>query len=718
VTPPRFTVTPASDPGVALVTIDVPGQPVNTFGSAAIGELEALLGPLADDATVVGLVLISGKPDSFIAGADIAEFARVTTADEGEAVSQAAHRCLDRVARYPKPIVAAIHGPCLGLGLELALACTWRVASDDPKTQLGLPEVQLGVIPGAGGCNRLPRAIGLRAALDIILAGKSERAAKALRLGLIDELVPHSILQRTAVQAARRIASEGKPRRRPGGGRGLGGAALDRNPLGRRIVYRSAAAQVRKRTGGHYPAPLRALEVVRAGLERGLEAGLAAEARAFGELAVSPVSRELVRIFFATTALKKDDGAGAGGRPREVTRLGVIGAGFMGAAIAGTAAASAGVEVRLKDADLPRVGRGIKAAVDLLRGRLARKRISRFEYERLAALVSGGVDEQGFDRAELVIEAVFEDLEVKRQVLARLEEVITPDAVFASNTSTIPITRIAQGARRPERVLGMHFFSPVDRMPLLEVIPGERTGAEAIVTAVRFGRRMGKTVIVVADRPGFWVNRILSPYLGEAGRLLMEGVPIEVLDRVMLRFGFPVGPATLLDEVGLDVAAKAAAVMHEAFGERMAPAPAIARLLESGRLGRKAGKGFFSYDRGKKGEPDPRVYDLLGVKPLAAVDEEEVERRLLYPLLNEAAAALAEGVVRQARDGDIGAVFGIGFPPFRGGPLRLIDALGAPAVAAGLEELARSHGPRFAPAAALAERAASGARYYAEDGPA
>jgi 3-hydroxyacyl-CoA dehydrogenase/enoyl-CoA hydratase/3-hydroxybutyryl-CoA epimerase len=706
----RFSVTLA-DPGIAVVTIDVAG-PVNVLGPPAMTELGGLLDRLETDGAVRGIVLTSGKADSFVAGADINEFVKIDSAATGEAMSRAGHEFLDRVERFRKPIVVAIHGACLGLGLELALCCAWRVATDDPKTQLGLPEVQLGILPGAGGCVRLPRLIGARAALDLILAGRSERSAKALRLGLIDELVPRSILVPTAVRAADRIAREGRARRAAAGG--VAAALLDGNPLGRRVVYRAALKQVLKKTGGHYPAPRRALDVVRAGLERGTAEGFRAEARAFGELAVSPVSRELVRLFFATTAIKKDEGAEAGAAAREVRRLGVVGAGFMGAAIAGTAVTAAKVEVRLKDADLPRVGKGIRTALDIVQGQLTRKRITRLEHQRLAAMVSGGSDYRGFERADLVIEAVFEDLEVKRKVLAELESVIAAEAVFASNTSTIPITRIAEGATHPERVLGMHFFSPVDRMPLLEVIPGARSGSGAVATAVRFGRRMGKTVIVVADRPGFWVNRILGPYLIEAARLVAEGIPIEVVDRAMVRFGFPVGPLTLLDEVGLDVVAKGGVVMHEAFGERMAPAPSVARMLEAGRIGRKAGRGFYHYDAGRKNGPDAGVYHLLGVKPLADVDPAEVERRLVYPLLNEAARALAEGVVPKPRDGDIGALFGIGFPAFRGGPLRMIDTLGAETVRATLERLAQAHGPRFAPCEALVAAAASGTRHYAD----
>jgi 3-hydroxyacyl-CoA dehydrogenase / enoyl-CoA hydratase / 3-hydroxybutyryl-CoA epimerase len=326
-------------------------------------------------------------------------------------------------------------------------------------------------------------------------------------------------------------------------------------------------------------------------------------------------------------------------------------------------------------------------------------------------LLSGSSDYSGFQRADLVIEAVFEDLDVKRKVLAEVESVVRPDAIFATNTSTIPIRRIAENARRPERVLGMHFFSPVERMPLLEVIPTEVTSGDTVVTAVRFGRRMGKTVIVVADRPGFWVNRILSPYLNEAGHLLQDGVPIPVIDQAMTAFGFPVGPVALLDEVGLDVADKAGSVMYEAFGERMKPAGALSRMLGATRLGRKNGRGFYKYREGHKAGVDSSVYPLLGVRPGEA-HSDLVQRRLLYAMLNEAAMACAEHVVRTPRDADIGAIFGIGFPAFRGGPLRMIDDLGAGRVVETLYQLQEQFGERFRPAASLLEMSRRSSRYY------
>jgi 3-hydroxyacyl-CoA dehydrogenase / enoyl-CoA hydratase / 3-hydroxybutyryl-CoA epimerase len=696
--------------GIAVISFDLPGEPVNKLTAAVRVELEALLIGFRDDPSTRAIVLISGKPDNFIAGADIEEFTALTSQDAAERLSFEGQETVSRVETLQKPVVAAIHGACLGGGLELALACHYRIATDHPKTQLGLPEVQLGLIPGAGGCQRLPRLIGARAALDMILTGKSERASKALRLGLVDEIVPKSILREVGIAAADRLARQGLPDRSHNSG--MADLLLDRTSAGRRLVYRAARKQVLKRTGGHYPAPLAALEAVQAGLERGIPAGLAEEHRAFGELAVGNVSRKLVQIFFATNALKKDDGVPPGtATPRQIRRLGIVGSGFMGSGIAGTAVLNVEVDTRLKDSDLDRVGKGLKAATRFLTERLEKRRLTRPQYERLTALLSGSADYSGFQRADLVIEAVFEDLDTKRRVLAEVEALIRPEAIFATNTSTIPIRQIAENARRPERVLGMHFFSPVERMPLLEIIPTAATSPDTVVTAVRFGRRMGKTVIVVADRPGFWVNRILSPYLNEAGHLLQEGVPIELIDSTMTRFGFPVGPVALLDQVGLDVAEKAGNVMHEAFGERMKPAGVLGRMLGATRLGRKNGRGFYRYKEGHKAGVDKGVYALLGVR-LTDADASLVQRRLVYAMLNEAAMACAENVVRSARDADIGAIFGIGFPAFRGGPLRMIDDVGAGRVVETLYQLQEQYGERFRPAPSLLEISRRSGRYY------
>jgi 3-hydroxyacyl-CoA dehydrogenase/enoyl-CoA hydratase/3-hydroxybutyryl-CoA epimerase len=694
---------------VAVVTLDIPGAPVNVLSSAVKNELEAEFARLQGDAGVTAVVLISGKPDNFIAGADIDEFTQFKTREEFDRLITEGQAMVNRIDEFPKPVVAAINGACLGGGYELALACDWRIATDHPKTTIGLPEVMLGLIPAAGGCQRLPRLIGASAALGIILPGRSEQGPRAFKLGMVDELVPRSILLETALKAATR----GKIPLRAARG-GMMGALLDRNPLGRRLVYSRARAGVLKKTAGNLPAPLAALDAVRVGLEQGMSAGLAEERKRFAELAVGEVSRKLVGIFFASNALKKDNGVapGVSATAHPVQRIGVVGSGFMGAGVAGTAVSTANVDVRLRDTELSRVGKGLKAASDILTGRLKRRRITKPEYERLIARLSGGSDYAGFQQADLVVEAVFEDLEVKRSVLAETERATAPETIFATNTSTIPIEAIAANAARPENVLGMHFFSPVDRMLLVEVIPTVRTAPDTIATTVQFGRRMGKTVIVVKDSPGFWVNRILTPYLNEAGYLLGEGVPMDVIDSAMFKFGFPVGPITLLDEVGLDVGAKAGGVMHQAFGERLAPSPVLASMLADKRLGRKNGRGFYLYRDGEKTGPDESVYDLLKLRPQAPADTRLIEQRLVYSMLNEAAMAAGEGVVRQARDGDIGAIFGFGFPPFLGGPLRYIDDLGAGNVVATLRQLEATYGIRFAPAASLVQMAERGGKFY------
>ena len=695
--------------GVAAVTLDTPGAPVNVISRVVKEELYELLAGLERDANVKAVAFFSGKPDNFIAGADIEEFVRLKSAADAEQLSRDGQALLDRVAAFTKPTVAAIHGSCLGGGLEFALACRYRIATDHPRTQIGLPEIQLGILPAAGGCQRLPRLIGARAALDMILAGKSERAAKAFRLGIVDELVPPAILQDVALAAARRLVQG--PYRRPSGG-GFLGALLDGNPAGRLVVFRMARRQVLAQTKGNYPAPLAALDAVRHGLSNGLKAGLQREAELFGQLAVSDVSRKLVQIFFATRELKKDLGAAGAPPPAEVRRLAVVGSGFMGAGIAGTTVVQAGIDVRLKDADLGRVAKGLLAARAIVNDRLTRRRITKFEHARLVALLSGSDQYAGFGGSELVIEAVFEDLAVKQQVLRECEAVLPASSVFASNTSTIPIARIAEASQRPEQVIGMHFFSPVARMPLLEVIPTPATSPQTVSTAVGFGRRLGKTVIVVKDAPGFWVNRILAPYMNEAAQLLTSGVRADEIDAVMVRFGFPVGPIALLDEVGIDVALHACQVLVAAYGDRLAPPPVLEALVQDGRLGRKAGKGFYTYLNGKKGDVDAAVYPLLGVQPNGGIPSAEIVQRLTYAMLNEAARAVAEGVVRTPRDGDLAAIYGFGFPPFRGGPLRYLDDLGSDRVFAELQRLAERLGPRFTPSEAIVDHARSLARFY------
>jgi 3-hydroxyacyl-CoA dehydrogenase/enoyl-CoA hydratase/3-hydroxybutyryl-CoA epimerase len=699
---------------VLVVTIDRPGEAVNTLSASLIGELEGIFLRVDEDRIIKGMVLTSGKPDSFIAGADIDEFRGVQTAVEAERMSRMGQDVLVRLERLRVPVVAAIHGPCLGGGLEMALACRYRICTDDPKTTFAAPEVQLGIIPGMGGTQRLPRRVGLQAALDMILTGRSIRARRALQMGLVEEMVHPAILLDVGVARARALGATPAKRSRPR----LGGPTsllLEHNPLGRRVVFSKARASVMEKTHGHYPAPLAALAAVEAGYSRGVEAGMREEARLFGEMAVTNVSRQLVFLFFASNSLKKDSGvSGHAPAPREVRRLGVLGSGFMGAGIASIAIQHDTV-VRLKDTDVAHLGKGLASIRAVLDERLVRRQITRAQRDDLLTLVGPTADYSGFESTDLVIEAVFEDLGLKHRVLEEVEPAIGRTTVYASNTSTIPITAIAEVARHPERVLGMHFFSPVHRMPLLEVIATPLTSPEAIVTAVAYGKRLGKTVIVVNDGPGFYTTRTLSAYMNEAGRLLDEGIPIDAIDGALVEFGFPVGPITLLDEVGIDVGGKVGAVLAEAFGARMAPSEAMRRVVAAGRTGRKGGSGFYEYDdAGQKGDVDDSVYQLLGAqrRPAADIDGGEIAERCVLAMVNEAALCLQEGILRSPRDGDVGAVFGIGWPPFRGGPFRYVDSVGATEIVERMEELNVRFDPRFRPAELLLDLARDRRTFY------
>jgi 3-hydroxyacyl-CoA dehydrogenase/enoyl-CoA hydratase/3-hydroxybutyryl-CoA epimerase len=520
------------------------------------------------------------------------------------------------------------------------------------------------------------------------------------------------------VDRARKLADKTLGARRTPKDRGAAGTLLENNPLGRSVVFRKAREGVMSRTHGHYPAPLAAIDAVRTGYEKGRDAGFREEARLFGEMAMTPESRELIFLFFATTALKKDPGVEAPApEPLPVETLGVLGAGFMGAGIT-SVAVQQGTPVRLKDTDTARVSKGVAAVSAVLKDQLKKKRITKLQYEDQLLLAGGTTDYAGFQRATLVIEAVFEDLPLKQRVLREVEPLMAVDAIYASNTSTIPIARIAEAAARPERVLGMHFFSPVHKMPLLEVIAAPATDKESVVTAVAYGKQLGKTVIVVNDSPGFYTTRILAVYLNEAGKLLDEGASVEAIDKALVDFGFPVGPITLIDEVGIDVGGKVGQVMFDAFGARVTPAESLRRVVESGRTGRKGKSGFYKYDvNGEKGDVDPSVYELVPHGTTRReMESSEIQQRCVLAMVNEAARCLEEGVLRSPRDGDVGAVFGIGFPPFRGGPFRYVDSVGAALVVEQLEALDIRFPGRFTPAGVLVEQARAHERFYPASG--
>jgi 3-hydroxyacyl-CoA dehydrogenase/enoyl-CoA hydratase/carnithine racemase len=693
--------------GVAMVTLDHPTKPVNTLSPAVVEEFNQKVAPLLGEDDVRAMVVVSAKPDTFIAGADL-ELIEGLGVTEISAMSRDGNALLERIATSKKPVVAAVHGAALGGGLEVALACHYILASDDPKTVLAQSEVMLGLLPAGGGSQRLVERVGLVAALPMLLTGKRVRARRAKKMGLVDAVTTPGGIAETGARAALALA-EGSLRRVP-----RKRSVLDRlvsTAPGRALALRKARQQVVRQTRGNYPAPPAILDCVETGLKKGRLAGLARESDYFGKLAVTPVSRNLVRLFHAMNEAKKDAGRGEAG---EVRRLAVLGGGFMGAGVASVSLGLCPVVVRdLSDKVL---GTAAKTVDGGLKSQIRSGAISRVEADRRRSRLLLTTELADLGGTDLVIEAVFEDLELKRRVLAEVEELIPDGAVFASNTSALPIAEIAAGARRPERVLGMHYFSPVPKMPLLEIVVAERTSASATAVARSFGTAQGKTCIVVKDGPGFYTTRILAPYLNEAVLLVEEGVRIEHIDRAMKDFGYPVGPLALVDEVGIDVGAHVARDLGRAFADRgLEGSGAMPRLFEAGLRGRKNGRGFYRYPAGQKKArktANSEIYGLLGGEVRRGIAASEIQDRLALLMVNEAAHCLQEGVISSPRDGDLGAILGLGFPPFRGGVFRWVDSVGAEGVVARLDELAGAHGRRFEPAAMLVEMATNGGKFY------
>lgn len=695
------------DDQVAVIHIDVPGESMNTLKASFAEEVAHVLNQLEQQQDLKGVVVISDKPGSFVAGADISMIDACENAADTESLARQGQAMFDRIEGLKVPVVAAIDGACLGGGLELALACHYRVATDSNRTIIGLPEVQLGLLPGSGGTQRLPRLIGIQKALPLILTGKQLRAKQAKKLGIVDDVVPASILLEAAVKLA--LSSKAKVKRVR---HSLLNKALEGTGVGRGIIFSKAREQAQAKAKGNYPALDKIIDTIAYGADKGFEAGLEFEARSFGELAMTPESKQLRNIFFATTAMKKETGAGDT-KPRKIERVGVLGGGLMGGGIAYVTAAKAGLPARIKDISEQGIVHALKYSYDLLHKKVKRKHMARAELESTMLRLSGSLDYSGFDQVDVVIEAVFEDLNLKQQMVADIEAVAGENTIFATNTSSLPITKIAAQALRPENVIGLHYFSPVDKMPLAEIITHAGTSDETIATTVALAKKQGKTPIVVKDGAGFYVNRILAPYMNESARLVLEGEPIEVVDSALVKFGFPVGPMKLMDEVGIDVAAKVAPIMADELGDRFRAPDAFGKLLDDERKGKKNKKGFYAYSGKKPGKSvDESVYSLLGISPSAKLGGEEIAQRTVLLMLNEAAYCLDEGIIRSARDGDIGAIFGIGFPPFRGGPFRYMDAVGVTEIVRRLQSYQQQHGERYTPAPLLVKMAENNERFY------
>ncbi|TMP40025.1 fatty acid oxidation complex subunit alpha FadJ [Pseudoalteromonas citrea] len=693
-----------NDRRVAIVTIDVPGEKMNTLRDSFADDLLAILKQGKDD-NITGMVFISGKSDNFIAGADIKMLDKAQNREDALALSEMCQQAFFTMKKQPYPTVAAIHGAALGGGLEFALACDYRVSTDSDITKLGLPEVQLGLLPGGGGTQRLPKLVGIQKALEWMLTGKQVRAKQAKKTGLVNDSVPHSIL----LDVATKFATKGKAKAAQPKLDKIS-KLLESNPFGRNIIFKKAQDNVMKKTGGHYPAPLNIIKAVRASVELGELKAYKTEAEGFADLVMTDVSKSLRGIFFATTEMKKEyktDDA------QPVKRTAVLGGGLMGAGIAHVSAVKAGALVRIKDVAQQGVSNAMNYSYKILSKRQKRRIMSKAELQLTMNKITGGTDYTAFKHVDMVIEAVFEDLQLKQSMVADIERESREDTIFASNTSSLPISQIAAQAQRPENVIGLHYFSPVEKMPLVEIIPHAGTSDKTIARTVNFARKQGKTPIVVKDKAGFYVNRILAPYVNEAANLLLAGEPIDKIDQALVEFGFPVGPLALLDEVGIDIGSKIAPILEKELGERFKAPDAFERLIDSKRLGRKTGRGFYTYE--KKGKKvDESVYELLGITQSPRLNKQEIASRCVAQMLNEAARCLDEGIIASARDGDIGAIFGIGFPPFLGGPFSYMDKRGINKVCSELSTYA-SDNAVFTPAESLMELAESGGRFYANN---
>ncbi len=694
---------------IAVLTIDSPGTKVNKVSSELLDELDTVMNELSGKKEIKGLVIVSGKKDNFIVGADIDELKSKKTPEEVEAYIGRGNDFLNKFEKMPFPIVTVVHGNCLGGGLEVTLACDYRIATDSSETVMGLPEVKLGVLPAAGGTQRLPRLIGLKNALPLMLQGSNVRPRKAKRLGLIDETVPPYGLKEIGIKKV--MSMKGKKKVRRKSKRGFADRFLD-SPFGRWIVFSQAKKTVMKRTHGLYPAPLEIIESVKYGYRKGTKKGIEMDCKRLGKLVTGPEAQNLMTLFNNMTDLKKNP---LKGKARKVEKLAVLGAGLMGGGIASVSLQSCDT-LLIKDIDLDAIARGMKPIRTGLDRRARSGALTPFDREILYGKIVPCDDYGSFTGTDLVIEAVFEDLDLKKKILADVEAATGDKTIFASNTSAIPIADIATGCKRPRNVIGMHYFSPVPSMPLLEITKTTKTADWVVATALDFGIQQGKTCIVVKDGPGFYTTRILAPFLNEAVFLVEEGADMRDVDRALLLFGYPIGPIALIDEVGIDVGAHVADSLGAIFEPRGGKSSgALPALNEKGYQGKKNRKGFYRYDAKKKGglrQPNTEVYIILGGAPRKEFDREEIQNRVSMMMVNEAAYCLQEKIIESPRDGDTGSILGLGFPPFRGGPFRHIDSTGISQIVDLLNRLADSYGPRFAPAGILADMAKKNRKFY------
>ncbi len=699
---------PLSPQNIALVSFAVPDSKVNAFSEQLLIELNDVVDRIAADKEMKGIIFTSAKADNFIVGADIKTI-KALQHDSPSKSFQAAQfgkELFNKIAKLPMPTVAAVHGKCLGGGTEFILACRYRLASNSASTSIGFPEVKLGFVPGWAGTVRLPKLVGLQTALTLIVGTKEVDGKKAWRLNLVDECVDQDQLVGRAKEII--LGSPVKQYKQPFGNK-LRRCLLEKNPIGRALIYKQAFKSVMRETKGKYPAPLAALKLIMKNLDRPTIEAYEAESNTFANLATSTISRHLVNIFLAQTESKKLP-AHNGPLPG-IKTVGVLGAGVMGAGIA-QAAAYAGYKVVLKDIEQKFVDGGMKKIGRLFENLVTRHKINEAERSQMLSAIKGTVNYEDMQDCDLIIEAVLEEIKIKSEALAACERVSKKPFIFATNTSSLSVDKLAIASSHPDKVVGIHFFNPVHKMPLVEIVKGEKTANTTLAAAQAFALKLGKTTIITGDAPGFVVNRILTPYLREAVILLEQGVPPELIERAATSFGMPMGPFTLLDEIGLDIGAKVMHVLHDAFGERMSPPSLLSQLADSKLLGRKGGEGFYDYDeKGKRIEFNPDILAAIKAPPNKKFIG-EIQDRLFLIMLNEATRCLEENVITEPSQLDLALIFGIGFPPYRGGILCYADSIGLKIVHQKLAFLSTVAGENYAPTNIILEKVASNSNFY------
>lgn len=703
---------------IGKIVFDLPNEKINKLSAPVIEELEALIDEISAKQDLKALIITSGKPEIFIAGADLHSFDKAF--DDPVILEEAlrrGHRLFNKISNLPFPTIAVIQGACLGGGLELALACTYRVASDHPKTQLALPEVTLGLFPGWGGTQRLPRLIGLTEGLQMILSGKPVNAQKAYKLKLVDGVVPWEFIDIKVPEfVSFALSEEGKKkilaRRKQSGWMPL---LLENNPVGRYFLFQKTRSEVLKKTKGHYPAPFAAIKVVEETYSLPLEQGLEKEIQGLlqSREQIASTCKNLIHLFFVQEALKKDPGVPGPVTPQKVKKTGILGAGTMGSGIAWLMTNN-NLPVRLKDVNWDIVGKGYGAVNKIYKKLIKIKKIKPAEANLKFHQLSGTVDYSGFKDLNVVVEAATENLELKNKILSELEKEIQPQAIIGTNTSSLSVSEMAAILKNPERFIGMHFFNPVDRMPLVEVVPGKMTSPETVATAVELCKKLNKTPIVVGDCPGFLVNRIFVAGANEINWQLQDGVEMERLEKMMLDFGMPMSPFLLSDEVGNDVGYKVSKIFEKAYGERMKGPELLHQMDEHKLYGKKSGKGFYIYEDNKQ-RPNPEVKKWIQKKENLPATEEEIRDRVLFVMVNEAARCLEEKIVENPAYLDMALIMGTGFPPFTGGLLRYADSRGVSKVVEGLKRFYEATGSaRFQPCSLLLDMQKGNRSFYKE----